>query len=135
MISEADDKQLQQWLSEDRYARDTWNDLVREAGSLDVDQFMENTDPQRDLFALKESLSPRRSGRLYSWQTIAAGLLLAAAGFYFINFSYVNNVLRMEWLIKSYFIWIKLLQIIWSAWSVQLLKRRNKICKATYCSQ
>ena len=85
MISEADDKQLQQWLSEDRYARDTWNDLVREAGSLDVDQFMENTDPQRDLFALKESLSPRRSGRLYSWQTIAAGLLLAAAGFYFIN--------------------------------------------------
>lgn len=85
MISEADEKQLQQWLSEDRYARDTWNDLVREAGSLDVDQFMEDTDPQRDLFDLKASLSPRRSWRLYSWQTIAAGLLLAAAGLYFIN--------------------------------------------------
>ena len=85
IISAEDEQLLQQWLANDSGARDTWNALLQEAELLDVDRFMEDTDPKRDLSVLKEAISPRQRRHLSNWQAAAAGLLLTAAGFYFMH--------------------------------------------------
>lgn len=78
LISEDDYKQLQKWLETDENVRVIWSELERESKDLNIQDFLNDIEPERDL----ERLELKMSGKnvIFPWKLAVASMLVLALG-------------------------------------------------------